>query len=417
MSRSAYRGIALLTLVNLFNYIDRYVVSAVVGSLQQDSALAINDEQAGLLMTSFVVVYTFASPIFGRLGDTTNRPRLLAFGVALWSLATAGGGLAGSFLALLFARALVGVGEAAYGTVSGPMIADWFGPESRGKAYGIYFMAIPLGAALGYVLGGLVDAAYGWRMAFFVAGVPGILLAIAVSRLADPPRGQMDTEGKHEPDPRPSMAVYLELLRERQGFRYATLGYGAYTFAVGGLAFWMPTYLERIHGLSRSDATVEFGGVVFITGLIGTLSGGWLLDRIRHRVPSAAMLICAVSTLAAVPFIFGVLTAESRTLGTICLVAAQLLLFTSTGPVNTALVELVPVPQRARASALAILLMHLIGDVPSPPLIGWLSDRHGLDIALFLVPAAVVLSGMLWGYAAKVGRGTDSATPDMATGA
>ncbi len=397
----AYRGLALLTLVNLLNYVDRYVVAALVGTLQEDPQLAINDEQAGLLMTSFVIVYTIASPLFGRIGDTGHRTRILAVGVLIWSAATAAGGLAGSFLGLFVARAFVGVGEAAYGTVSSPIIADWFPPAKRGVAYAVFFMAIPVGAALGYVLGGLVDAAYGWRATFFIAGIPGILLAWFVSRLPDPERGQLDETPDLAADTRSSFVVYWEILRTRKQFRYASLGYGAYTFAVGGLAFWMPTYLERIHGLDRAEATVEFGGIVLVTGLIGTLLGGWIADKLRRRISHGSMWVCSVATLLSLPFVVGVLTAESRILGQLCLIAAQLCLFASTGPVNIALVELVPTNQRARASALAILVMHLIGDVPSPPLIGWLSDQSGLSNALYVVPVAILISGLLWGLATR----------------
>jgi sugar phosphate permease len=405
----AIRGLALLTFVNLFNYIDRYVVSAIVGSLKEDSALALDDQQAGLLMTSFIVVYTLASPLFGRLGDTANRPRLIALGVFIWSVATAAGGLAGSFLGLMIARALVGVGEAAYGTVAAPMIADWFPPAKRGMAYAVYFMAIPVGAALGYVLGGLADAAFGWRNAFFIAGLPGVLLAWWVSRIPDPVRGGLDKDISVTTDARSSLKVYKELLSGLAEFRLAALGYAAYTFAVGGLAFWMPSYLERAHGVTREAATVQFGGIVLITGLLGTLVGGWVTDKLRRSRPQAAMEVCAASTLLAVPFVAGVLFTESRSAGVLCLVVAQLLLFASTGPINTALVEFVPPSLRARASALAILIMHVLGDVPSPPLIGWLSDRSDLATALQIVPVAVLASGVLWLKAAQPARAESAA--------
>src|SRR5436190_6852019 len=195
ISRAAKRGLLVLALINLFNYLDRYVVSALVQSLRADPDLRLSDAQAGWLMTGFIIVYMATSPFFGAVGDRAGRPRLIALGIAIWSLATALGGLAGSFAGLFIARAVVGVGEAAYGTIAPSLIADYYPQRLRGRAFAIFFAAIPIGSALGYVVGGLVDHAHGWRAAFFVAGVPGLLLAALTLGLEDPPRGSQDVGG------------------------------------------------------------------------------------------------------------------------------------------------------------------------------------------------------------------------------
>ena len=169
---SAQWGLAVLTFINLFNYLDRYLVSALAQSLK-NSPLALSDFQLGLLMTGFLVVYMLAAPAFGAWGDERSRPRLIAAGVACWSVATALSGAVYSFWALLAARAAVGVGEAAYGTIAPGMLADYFRRSQRGRVMAIFVCAIPVGSALGYVVGGLVDKHFGWRMAFFVAGAPG----------------------------------------------------------------------------------------------------------------------------------------------------------------------------------------------------------------------------------------------------
>ena len=161
-------GLAVLTLINLLNYLDRYVVSALVESLKK-SELRLSDTQAGLLMTGFILVYMCTSPFFGVLGDRMSRTRLLSFGVAVWSAATALAGLSWNFLTLFFCRAAVGIGEAAYGTISPALLSDYFAPRLRGRVFAVFYAAIPIGAALGYVVGGLMDRSYGWLAAFFIA--------------------------------------------------------------------------------------------------------------------------------------------------------------------------------------------------------------------------------------------------------
>ena|SRR5947209_5354134 len=163
--RVARWGLFVLTLVNLFNYLDRFVLSSVVESLKQARPLGLqlSDTQLGALATGFILVYMLTSPIFGTLGDRGNRPRLMAVGVGIWSLATALGGFAVNFGTLFVARSAVGVGEAAYGTVSPSLLADYFPVEKRGRVFAVFSAAIPIGSAAGYMLGGLVDHYYGWR--------------------------------------------------------------------------------------------------------------------------------------------------------------------------------------------------------------------------------------------------------------
>lgn len=412
-ARAARWGLAVLTLVNLFNYLDRFVVSALVESLKNDPQLHLSDAQLGALATGFIVVYMLTSPIFGTLGDRGKRPRLIAMGVAVWSIATALGGLARSFTALFAARSAVGVGEAAYGTVSPALLADYFPAERRGRVFAVFFAAIPIGSAAGYVLGGLVDHRFGWRTAFFVAGLPGLLLAWLTSRLVDPPRGAQDggTPVHAHAAGRTALASYAALLRNVP-YVLTVLGYAAYTFALGALAFWTPAFLERERGLERLDATVQFGAIVVVTGFVGTFFGGWLGDRLLRRFRQSYLWVSGVSTLAAVPFAWIAFTAQSRVVYTAAIVVAEILVFMSTGPVNSAIVNEVEPDRRATAVALSILAIHLLGDVPSPPLIGFLSDSSSLGRAMLLLPIAFAVSGLIWLFAAFRGeRVTASPAP------
>jgi len=406
--RSAGFSLAVLSFINLFSYLDRYVVSALIESLKH-SNLGLTDANLGSLMSGFLVVYTLTAPVFGALGDRRSRPRLIAFGVACWSFATALSGFAGSYLGLLAARASVGVGEAAYVTIAPSLLSDYFPARQRGRVMAIFFCAIPVGSALGYVIGGLVDKHYGWRMAFFVAGFPGLLLAALCLLLRDPPRGMQDAGAAPAaiPVPKPVLenmgkytwAAYRRLISNKP-YVLTVLGYAGYTFAVGGLAVWMPAFLERARGMPRSEATVSFGTIVVITGFIGTFVGGWLGDYCARYSRQAYLWLSAIATLVAAPFVWMALTSTSHTLYLAYMVTAQLCLFLSTGPVNAATVNLVAPTERATAIALEVFVIHLLGDALSPPLIGALSDHFSLAQAVKIVPIAVVIGGCIWVFAA-----------------
>jgi predicted MFS family arabinose efflux permease len=350
-----------------------------------------------------MVVYMITAPAFGSWGDRGSRTRPIALGVFVWSLATALSGLAQSYAQLLAGRALVGIGEAAYVAIAPALLADCFASAGRGRVYAVLNMAIPVGAALGYIVGGLVSAHWGWRAAFFVAGVPGVLLSAAVLWLTDPPRGAADG-----PEPRRAaaaaaspLAIYLGLLR-RWPYVVVVLGYAAYTFGLGGLAFWMPTFLERVRHIPPAAATTGFGAIVLVTGFVGTFAGGWLGDHLLRFSRQAYLWLSGVLTLLAVPCALLALLAPSPALYYPGIVAAQLLLFMSTGPINAAIVNIAGPLERASAIALSMFAIHLLGDVPSPALIGHLSHLSSLGEATLIVPVAFAAAGLIWLAAARV---------------
>jgi MFS family permease len=398
--RLARRGLAVLTLINLFNYIDRYIIAAISETLRH-STLHLSDLQYGLLGSGFIVVYMLTAPVFGALGDTGSRTRLIAVGIAIWSVATALGGLAWSFASLLAARALVGVGEAAYGTIAPSLLADLFRKEFRGRVFGVFFLAIPVGFGLGLAIGGLMDTHFGWRSAFFVAGAPGLVLAVLALRLYDPPRGAMD-EGAPRGAP-PLREAYAALLRNRP-YVLTVLGYAAYTFALGGMALYIVKFLERVRGLSEGHASVGFAAVVVATGLLGIALGGWLSDRLLLVTKQSYLWVSGIATLIAAPLALAGLTSAVPAVYWTAIVTAQLLLFASTGPVNSAIVNVVPPEIRATAVAVSIFAIHILGDVPSPSLIGAISDATSLERAVLIIPVALLVSGVIWTYAAWRGE-------------
>ena len=398
LARSARVGLAVLTLINLFNYLDRWIVAALAESMKH-SELHLSDTQLGLLMTGFLVVYMLAAPVFGWLGDRRSRTRLLGLGVGIWSVATALGGLARNYAGLFAARAAVGIGEAAYGTISPALLADYFPRHKRGRVFAIFFAAIPIGSALGYIVGGLVDHYYGWRQAFFVAGIPGLVLALLALRLYDPPRGGQDAGAPHAAGS--TRDAYRTLLRNRP-YLLTVLGYAAYTFAIGALAFWTPSFLERARGIPKAHATVQFGAVVVVTGFIGTYGGGWLGDRLLRVSQQAYLWFSGIITLVAAPLTLVALAVARPSVYWPAIVAAELCLFASTGPINSAIVNVVSPHIRATAVALSIFAIHLLGDVPSPPIVGAISDALSLTRAVLIIPVAVLLGGLIWTYAAWV---------------
>jgi len=407
--RAAVRALGILSAINLLNYLDRYLVPPLVPDLER--AMGLSHQQAGWLWPAFMIVYMLTAPLFGAWGDRGSRTRPIALGVFIWSLATVLSGLARNFPQLFAARALVGVGEAAYAAIAPALLADCFPLAARGRVFAVLNMALPVGAALGYVLGGQIGQHFGWRAAFFLCGTPGVLLAAAMLWLPDPPRGAQEAlpgtpPAAATPAGRPGvLAVYLGLLR-RGPYRLPVLGYAAYTFALGGLGFWMPTFLEHVRGVPPKEATTGFGAIVVVTGFAGTLVGGWLGDYCLKRSPQGYLWFSGAVTLAAAPLALVALTAAAPALYYPAIVLAEVLLFMSTGPINAAIANSVSPLERASAMALCVLVIHLLGDVPSPPLIGYLADVGTLGRAVLIVPAGIALGGIVWLVCARVIRRT-----------
>jgi MFS family permease len=422
-TRAAWAALAVLTLVNLFNYIDRTIVPGVGESIQH-SELHVTDSRFGVLISAFLFVYMCAAPVFGALGDRPWRLRLVAAGVAAWSIATALTGFAHSYPALLTARAAVGIGEAAYSAIGPAVLADYFPPRLRGRVFAVFFAAVPIGSALGYVIGGLIDQHYGWRMAFFVVGIPGLLLAALMLTLTDPQSAESGAAGAAHVDGsrRPSasrdahdaavvrptgMRIYLLLLN--RPYIRTVLGFAAYTFALGGIVSWMPSFLVRVHHIPLAAADTQLGGAVVVTGFLGTFLGGWAGDALVRRTREGYLWLSGISMMLATPLAYVALTATDPTVYWASLVTAEILLFISTGPINSALVGQVPPVARAAAMAGAIVTIHLFGDVPSPAIIGRLSERSSLAEAVLIIPVAIAISGLIWTYAAWRGTRTAAA--------
>ncbi len=385
--------LTLLCVINLLNYMDRYILPAVLPQIQTEFALS--DFWGGLPAPAFIVMYMLAAPVFAPLGDRWRRGPLVAMGVALWSAATVGTGLARSYGQLLTARALVGIGEASFGTVGPTLIADAFPPERRGMMLSIFYMAIPVGSAFGYLIGGLVGEAWGWRAAFYVAGPPGLLLAAAAWALREPARPARS--GPPAP-PLGTRAAFRTLLRNRS-YLLNTAAMASMTFALGGLVHWLPTYFNRVHGLSLAAAGTAIGGITVVAGLGGTLLGGWWGDRLLRRTRKAYFLVSGWGLLLSAPAAVLAIAATDPWLAFGAIFVAEVLVFLNTGPLNALIVAVTPPGIRARAFGLNIFAIHAFGDALSPALLGLVSDLTNLSTALTLPAFFLATAGLLclWG--------------------
>jgi MFS family permease len=389
---SASRLLWLLFAVNLFNYIDRQILFSVFPAVKAD--LGLTDTQLGLLASAFMWVYLSVAPVFGVLADRRSRPRLMGVGVGIWSVATALSGMVRSYGQLLSGRALVGVGEASYGSVAPAMLSDAFEPAHRGRALAVFSMAIPVGSALGYLLGGMFERAFGWRAAFFIVGIPGMWLAWTVGRLSDVGRGGPgQSAGTSRPTAAPQLADYLELLKTKT-YLLNCLAMTGMTFAVGGLAAWVPTYLVRIRGMGLAEANLVFGLLTLVSGLGGTMTGGWLGDRLLPRVPTAYFLVSGIGLALSVPCAAAVILLEDRTWVLVAIFLAEVFIFLNTGPLNAIIADVSRSEVRATAYAVNIFVIHALGDAISPTIVGMVSDRVGLSTAFWIAPGALALAAL-----------------------
>jgi MFS family permease len=388
------RALALLLGINLFNYIDRTILAAVEPEIRR-TFFAPDDPAAmaktGSLATAFLVSYMVAAPVFGWLADRISRWWLIAAGVAAWSLASGASGLAQGFAFLVAMRVMVGVGEAGYGPAAPALLSDYYPVERRGRTLAIFYLAIPVGSALGYAFGGWAGGAFGWRWPFYLVAAPGLLLAVLAARMPDP----RPARASGERVPRPGWAEYRAIL-STPSYLFNTAAMTAMTFAIGGLAFWAPGYISEVRGAGSLGAVnVTFGLITVVAGLLATVAGGWAGDRLRGKIGGAYFLVSGAGILVAFPFSVAMLFVPFPA-AWVCVALAVFFLFFNTGPANTATANVVPARVRSSAFALNIFLIHALGDAISPPLIGAIAGRHGMTLAFLLVSAAMAVAGILW---------------------
>jgi MFS family permease len=424
----ARAALALLLLINLFNFMDRYVLAAVmpeiektffsspertgpmvlhlVSKFEQEFGFTPRLALGGLLSTAFMVTYMIAAPVFGRLAERRSRWVLIAVGVSMWSLASGASGLAATFVVLLATRCFVGIGEAAYGPVAPAIISDLYPISVRGRVLSWFYAALPIGSAIGYVLGEQISkSAIGgfgaklfgtppdsWRWAFYLVTPPGLILGLWSLFMRDPSKGQADPA-----TPSPARAVRwkdYQILFRTPSYVLCSLGMTCMTFALGGIAVWMPYYLEHRPGVHRFPTTT-FGAVLLITGLLGTLLGGIAGDKLRNRFGGSYFLVSGTAMIIGFPIVW-IMTSAAFPWIWVYIFIACFCLFFNTAPANTILANVTHPSMRAAGYALNILFIHALGDVLSPFVIGLISDRYTMDAAFRVMAVMFFFSGMFW---------------------
>ena len=386
----ATSALVLLTALNLLNYADRYVLPGVQEMIKAE--FHVSDERIGALTFWFFLTYIIAAPLTGWLGDVLPRKPLIVAGALLWSGVNLFTATVHSFDALMIRHAALGIGEASFGVFAPALLADFYGPAERNRVLTIFNIAIPVGAAMGYSLGGYVGQHHGWRTAFVVSAIPGLVIAVLILLfLHEPKRGESDVSAGDECGGR---AEHVLSLARNPAYLFATLGYAMSTFTIGGISAWIPSFLQRVGGMSAARAGFTVGAITAVTGLLGTAAGGWWAQRWLRRDHRALYFVCAAGPALCAPFAL-VCFFGPHGLMLPALAAAEFALFLGSGPVNAAILNAVGARLRATALAGELFLIHLLGDVPSPRIIGWVSDRSSLRVGLGVTIAALVVSSLL----------------------
>lgn len=385
-------ALSLLIALNLLNYIDRYILPGELSLIQNE--FHATRQQMGALTTALFFTYMFAAPLTGWLGDRYRRKPLIIAGAVLWSLATLATAWVHDFRSLYIRHAIVGIGEATFGIFAPSILADFYPERDRNRILSIFYIAIPVGAALGYVAGGQMGTLWGWRAPFFICAIPGLVIAALYGWLgSEPVRGSSD-----HLKPTADRITFLGLFRNG-AYLTATFGLAAWTFTVGGISNWMPEFLHSPIGLSVARSSQLTGAITVVDGIAGTVIGGWIAQRWLRTNHRALYLVSFWSVALTIPCGLLLFFGPPRW-AVPSLFAAEFFLFLNTGPINAAIVNSVSAPVRATAVALNLFIIHFFGDTFSPQIIGALADRWnnlrlglGVTLIALVVSAAILLAG------------------------
>jgi MFS family permease len=395
-------GFTILFIINVLNYADRYVLPAILPKIQAD--LGLTPIQEGLLGSSFLLVYAFATLPLGVLADRGIRKNIVAVCVGIWSVATVLAGFTMNFLQLFGVRSLLGIGEAGYAPASLSLLGDFFSKEKRGRILSYWSSGTLIGAAIGFTLGGLVADAFGWRYAFFLVGLPGLVAAYLAWRMHEPKRGAFDSAEESEDDAETMQSHgsfnkgfgdSLQKLRTIPTYWILVAALVFSFFTIGGTSFWLPSYVVESFHISVGLAGLISGAVLVGSGLIGTVAGGWLADLVQRRRPEGRLLVAAGGFLVGAPLVLVALLIHNLPLFIAVFVIAAISLNFCTGPLNAVIQDVIAPVLRATAVGLSLLLAHLLGDAAAPFVIGAIANNTSLGIALTATaPTFLFLAGL-----------------------
>lgn len=395
----ATTALVLLTALNFVNYIDRYILPGVQEQVKGE--FHITDQQIGSLTLWFMLAYMATSPITGWLGDRFPRKPMIVAAALFWGAINLLTATVHSYDSLNLRHAALGVGEASFGIFAPAMLADFYPEDQRNRILTIFNIAIPVGAALGYLVGGTVGERFGWRTSFIVSAIPAIVIALLIAVFMKEPQRPKSQEGSSQKSSGAKLEkdTILSLLKN-PAYMCSILGYAAVTFSLGGISWWMPSFLQRVDGRSQSSAAFLMGAITVVTGLAGTVVGGVIAQRWSKQTSKALYLVPAIAAaLATPPALVCFFGPRSLTLPALAL--AIFLIFLGTGPVNAATINAVRPEIRATALAGQLFLIHALGDAISPRIIGTVSDHSNLSVGLGSTLITLVLAAIIFFIGAR----------------
>lgn len=365
--------LAMLTLVYVFNFVDRQLLVILQESIKKD--LHLSDTQLGLLSGfTFALFYVTLGIPIARFADKTNRRNIVAVSLAIWSIMTASSGLVRNFIQLLLARIGVGIGEAGGSPPAHAMISDYFPPEKRSTALSVYSTGIYFGILTGFLMGGYLNQHLGWRTAFFVVGIPGVIFSLLFyTSVKEPRRGATDTELASAIEP-PSLREVLKRLYSTKTFVYLALATGLHTFCIYGLGNWAPSFLARLHGMKNAEIGALLGPIFGIGGAVGSFAGGFLTDYFGKRDKRWYLNIPAYAIIVSIPCAAGAIFLQNTAYSVLCLGLTASLHSMYLGPSIAVSHSLVPASMRSLTSAILFFVLNFIGLGFGPLVVGMISD-------------------------------------------
>jgi MFS family permease len=359
----------VLLAINTMNFFDRQILPAVQEKIRKDWTLS--DSDLGLLGTAFIVLYALVGLPLGHLADVWRRKWILALGVGLWSLLTLGSGLAWNFWSLFVMRLGVGVGEASCAPAASSLIGDLVAPPRRARALGIFMVGLPLGLGLSFLVSGAIADRYGWQQAFYVAGLPGLLLALAALFIADPRRAG----GEASSTERLAFSAILRRVLAMPTMWWIIASGALHNFNSYALGQFTASFLKRYHNISVQDAG-EFSSLVYGFGALGIFGAGWLGDRAFRRSVSGRLHVAWIGLAISIPCLLLALNAPAGAIWrcALWLVPTQMLLYAYYGTVYATIQDIIEPPLRGTAMAIYFCAMYFLGAVYGPWATGRISD-------------------------------------------
>ncbi len=377
-ARWQWKVLLLLTLINLLNYFDRLIVFPMFSFLKDE--FLVSDFKLGLLGSVFILVHSLSVLPLGWWSDHGPKQKIMAGGVLFWSLATTFSGFAASFRSLLAARALVGVGEAAYAPAGTALMTSSFPPSFRARVQSIFNLGMLVGGVLGLAAGGVLSAWVGWRSAFFLVGLPGFVLAIMLNRLRIPIQ------------PVRTKVIPVRSLLTLPPYLVLLPGGMFVVFASSAFASWGVEFATRYHDLGVAGASVSLGTIVLVGSVCGVFLGGYIADRAQERWPFGRALTIAVTLALGTPFLFGALVSNTTPGFLACIFFGTLLVTCYHGPATAVIHDLTPPHAHSFAFAFYLFFIHLFGDAVAPALIGRVSDVANLRRGMMMAVAANLIA-------------------------